>query len=284
MAKQKRRRRRNIKYGRLLLVLLVPVLILYCLFAAISWTIGLFHKPAELSSQEKEQQSMVESGYAQACSAEDLDRLTRFGIDVSQFQGSIDWQSVKEAGVEYAFIRVGARGYVSGEIYEDETFLDNLNGAKAVGIPVGVYFFSQAITTEEVIEEADYVLSVLAGTPLELPVVYDFELPADPEARGHNLSNEELAAQAKSFMEHIEQNGYRPMLYLNSNLYSIYQNAGLTERWPTWYAEYGVESPDYCDLDIWQYSDTGIIPGIDDHHVDLNLMRTDFESDWMNKV
>ena len=278
MAKSKRgrKKRRNIKIGRLLLVMSIPVFMLYGLFSAVGWVLDLKHEPAQLPQSEQQQQSLVEAGYQNACSTEDLAKLTRFGIDVSQFQKAIDWQTVKEAQVEYAFIRVGARGYVTGEIYEDETFAANLNGAKSVGMDVGVYFFSQAVTEQEVIEEADYVLSKLQGMPLELPIVYDFELPADPEARGHNLSNEELILQAQRFLEHIEQNGYKGMLYANPQLYPIYESAGLTERWPIWYAEYETESPQYCDLDIWQYSDTGEIPGIDDHHVDLNLMRTDF--------
>lgn len=280
MAKSKRRRkkRRNIKIGRLLLVMSIPVFMLYGLFSAVGWVFDLLYEPAQLPQSEQQQQSLVEAGYQNACSTEDLAKLTHFGIDVSQFQKAIDWQTVKEAQVEYAFIRVGARGYVTGEIYEDETFAANLNGAKSVGMDVGIYFFSQAVTEQEVIEEADYVLSKLQGMPLELPIVYDFELPADPEARGHNLSNEELILQAQRFLEHIEQNGYKGMLYANKQLYPIYESAGLTERWPIWYAEYETESPQYCDLDIWQYSDTGEIPGIDDHHVDLNLMRTDFQA------
>lgn len=277
-SKRKRKKRRNIKIGRLLLVMSIPVFMLYGLFSAVGWAFDLLHTPAELPQSEQHQQSVVEAGYQSACAAEDLAKLTRFGIDVSQFQKAIDWQSVKEAGAEYAFIRVGARGYVTGEIYEDETFVDNLNGAKSVGLDVGVYFFSQAVTEQEVIEEADYVLAMLQGTPLELPIVYDFELPGDADARGHNLSNEELVLQANRFLEYIEQNGYRGMLYANPQLYPIYESAGLTERWPIWYAEYETESPKYCDLEIWQYSDTGEIPGIDDHHVDLNLMRTDFLS------
>lgn len=274
--KRKKRRRRNIKIGRLLLVMSVPVFMIYGLFSIVGWVFDFLHGPEQLSDSEKQQQSLVQSGYKKACPAEDLAKLTRFGIDVSQYQKEIDWQMVKDAQVEYAFIRAGARGYVTGEIYEDETFIANLNGAKSVGLDVGVYFFSQAVTEQEVIEEADYVLSILQGMPLELPIVYDFELPSDSEARGHNLNEEELVLQAQRFLEHIEQNGYRAMLYANPQLYPIYERAGLTERWPIWYAEYETESPMHCDLDIWQYSDTGEIPGINDHHVDLNLMRTDF--------
>ena len=272
---KRRKRRSKVRLHRVLILLFTAALILYCLIIAVGFVRNLFHRPARLPEEEKTEQSMIQSGYAQAC-PDEIASLTRFGIDVSQYQGSIDWNSVKESGVEYAFIRVGARGYVSGEIYEDETFLENLYGAKEAGIPVGVYFFSQSVSNEEAVEEAEYVLSVLNGYSLELPVVFDFELPADEQARTHDLNSSEIASQAQVFLEHIQQGGYQPMLYLNSGLFSIYENAGLTEQWPIWYAEYGVSQPDRCGLDIWQYSETGTLPGISDHTVDLNLMRQDF--------
>ncbi|WP_323091106.1 GH25 family lysozyme [Allobaculum sp. JKK-2023] len=272
---KRRKRRSKVRLHRVLILLFTAALILYCLIIAVGFVRNLFHRPARLPEEEKTEQSMIQSGYAQAC-PDEIASLTRFGIDVSQYQESIDWNSVKESGVEYAFIRVGARGYVSGEIYEDETFLENLYGAKEAGIPVGVYFFSQSVSNEEAVEEAEYVLSVLNGYSLELPVVFDFELPADEQARTHDLNSSEIASQAQVFLEHIQQGGYQPMLYLNSGLFSIYENAGLTEQWPIWYAEYGVSQPDRCGLDIWQYSETGTIPGISDHTVDLNLMRQDF--------
>ena len=272
---KRRKNRSKVRIHRVVILLVTAALILYCLIAAVGWVRNLFHHPAKLPEEEKTEQSIIQSGYAQAC-PDELANLTRFGIDVSQYQGSIDWNSVKESGVEYAFIRVGARGYVSGEIYEDETFLENLYGAKEAGIPVGVYFFSQSVSNEEALEEADYVLSVLNGYSLELPVVFDFELPADEQARTHDLNSNEIASQAQAFLERIRQGGYQPMLYLNSGLFPIYEKAGLTEQWPIWYAEYGVSEPHQCGMDIWQYSESGTIPGISEHTVDLNLMRQDF--------
>ena len=126
---KRRKRRSKVRLHRVLILLFTAALILYCLIIAVGFVRNLFHRPARLPEEEKTEQSMIQSGYAQAC-PDEIASLTRFGIDVSQYQGSIDWNSVKESGVEYAFIRVGARGYVSGEIYEDETFLENLYGAK----------------------------------------------------------------------------------------------------------------------------------------------------------
>lgn len=272
-----RRRKRKVRFGRLLAVLITPVLILYALVMGFTFIRSLFHQPAVLSQAEKSERSLVETGYQNACPQE-VNQLTRFGIDVSQFQGDIDWYSVAESGVEYAFVRVGAKGYGTGEIYEDEKFLNNLYGAKETGIPVGVYFFSQAISDEEALQEADYVLSMLNGYPIELPVVFDFEQPDEQEARTKNLPADQIASQARVFLERIREGGYQPMLYLNRSLFPIYENAGLTEQYPLWYAQYGVDAPDHCGLDIWQYSESGTIPGISDHHVDLNLMRTDFNS------
>lgn len=203
--------------------------------------------------------------------------LTITGIDVSQFQGTIDWNAVKDAGIQYAFIRIGARGYQSGEIYEDTQFETNLANAANAGIKTGIYFFSQAISPEETMEEADYVLNILNGRQLDLPIVFDFELPEDGSARTWTLEEDDIAAQADDFLTRIQQAGYSPMLYTNGQLYDLYQRTGTLDKWPLWYAEYGVNAPSICGADIWQYTESGQVPGIGTN-VDMNLMVENFEA------
>lgn len=208
-----------------------------------------------------------------ACTQEDL---TIPGIDVSQFQGIIDWDAAAASGIQYAFVRIGARGYQTGEIYEDTQFEANLEGARNAGLKVGVYFFSQAISPEETLEEAEYVLDTLNGRTLDLPVVFDFELPSDDSARTWTLEEGNIAAQADDFLSHIQQAGYQPMLYTNGQLSDLYQRNGTLDKWPIWYAEYGVETPDLCGIDIWQYTEAGQVDGIN-ANVDMNLMRKNYQ-------
>jgi lysozyme len=197
---------------------------------------------------------------------------SRYGIDVSEHQGDIDWQAVANDGVEFAFIRVGLRGYGTGTIAGDSYFQTNLTEAQSNGIDCGVYFFSQAITEEEAREEADYVIAQLDDAPLEYPVVFDSELQSSGADRTAGLSNEEMTAIAKAFCEEIEAAGYTPMIYGNGSDLDRY-NLDELDQWGVWAASYAVVPTVDCDFAIWQYTDSGTVDGIDGY-VDLDIDLT----------
>ncbi|MDY6339588.1 MAG: glycoside hydrolase family 25 protein [Saccharofermentans sp.] len=160
------------------------------------------------------------------------------GIDISEFQGDINWTKVKNAGITFAFIRCGGRGYTKGGIYSDTKFEKNLKNAKAAGIKVGVYFFSQAITSYEALEEASFTLSKLNGASLDLPVVMDWETEYDGKHRTEKLGADDFKNVIESFCATIAQNGYTPMIYLdggNISRLGKHQSAILS-KYKLWYA------------------------------------------------
>lgn len=196
---------------------------------------------------------------------------SRFGIDVSDHQGSIDWNAVAADGVEFALVRVGNRGYTEGVLYADDRYAENIDGATSAGLDVGAYFFSQATSVEEAREEAEFVLNLLAGRYLALPVVYDHEPVNDAAGRANALDRETLTACARAFCERIEQGGYSTMIYGNSGDMARYDRAGLGGR-PVWFAEYDAAQPHaQFDFVMWQYTNAGTVAGIDTN-VDLNLL------------
>ena len=137
------------------------------------------------------------------------------GIDVSQYQGDIDWQQVYDSGVRFALIRAGGRYYgVNGEMYTDDNFAANLAGAKAAGLKVGVYFFSQAVNTEEAREEALYTLDLIGDTDLDLPVFCDWERVADTDARTGAVDGATMTDCAAAFCETVMQAGYDAGVYI----------------------------------------------------------------------
>ena len=206
---------------------------------------------------------------------------TETGIDVSRHQGQIDWQKVAASGmVDFAILRVGGRyaGTDNGTIYADERFQENLAGAKAAGLKTGVYFYSQAITVEEAVEEAQYVIDQLGGTYLEYPVAFDWEVYSS-SARTKGLGVQELTDCAIAFCETVRAAGYDPILYLGFEVaYKRMDLSRLTD-YPFWFAQYKSDNrPDmYYDYRIWQYSSKGEIPGISEK-VDMNIAMVPYES------
>lgn len=193
------------------------------------------------------------------------------GIDVSKFQGDIDWESVKEDGVEYAFLRLGIRGYSTGEIVLDETFEDNATEALKQDIHVGAYFFTQATTEEEAIEEADFVIENLAPYRIDYPVVIDVEDVESSSARTKELTAEERTKLVIAFCERVKEAGYTPMIYGNLKTFMLMLDITQLEEYEKWYAYYSTEEFYYpYDFSIWQYSDEGSVDGIKTD-VDLNI-------------
>ena len=191
------------------------------------------------------------------------DRYTSLqGIDVSEHQAEIDWKKVKEAGIDFAFIRTGYRGTESGRCTEDRWFRTNMEEASAAGIDIGVYFFSQAVTEEEAVEEADYVADQIKGYDVTYPVVFDMEHPETGTDRILNLSREEKTRIAAAFMNRVQWAGYTPMLYNSTGLLDVFFEMELLTDYPVWAAEYG-SLPHYPYVfEIWQYTSTGRVDGI----------------------
>ena len=202
---------------------------------------------------------------------EDENYTSKLGVDVSEYQGDIDWERLKEAGVEFAILRLGYRGYgQAGRIVLDEKFEENYTGATENGIEVGVYFFSQAINIDEVREEADIVLERLGGKQITYPVAFDLERIKHDDARTDNLTNEEISNMALEFCKIIESNGYTPCVYGNSKTFTTKMALEQFNSYNKWYADY-LEKPLYpYEFSIWQYTEKGRIDGIEGN-TDLNI-------------
>lgn len=201
------------------------------------------------------------------------------GIDVSEHQLDIDWQQVAGAGIDYAYIRVGRRGYTEGGLFEDPYFKANVQGAQAAGLKVGVYMFSQAITVQEAIEEARFVLERISDYNITLPVVFDWEKIESGDARTAGLTMEGRTDCAVAFCETVKNAGYVPCIYFNRNLgYYGYDLTRLT-GYEFWFALPESGFPNfYYAADMWQYSFTESVPGIV-VETDMNLWFIPKETD-----
>ncbi len=191
--------------------------------------------------------------------------LSYAGIDVSSHQGVIDWQQVKDHGIEFVFVRLGYRGYDYGNIRLDECAVYNLTQAKAAGLKVGAYFFSQAINEAEAVEEAEFALGVLDGFELDLPLVFDWEKMAYADARTDKVKKSELMACIKAYCDTVEAAGYRAMIYFNPELAQTHLELIDLVEYPFWLAAYsaqtGMDFP--YRMEFWQYRDDGTVPGIE---------------------
>ncbi len=202
------------------------------------------------------------------------------GIDVSVYQGDIDWDKVKESGVDYVIIRCGYRGYVVGSVNEDANFRRNLEGAKAAGLAVGVYFFSQAVDVDEALEEAEFCIELLDGCELEYPVFYDWEVVIDKDGdtpRTAYIQPDDLTNNALVFAERIRYAGYTPAIYTNKKTAVWKYDLSRLEGIDIWLAEYNETPSFFYDFAMWQYSSKGSVPGISGN-VDMNISFKDFSA------
>lgn len=191
------------------------------------------------------------------------------GIDVSRFQGDVDWEQVKASGVEFVFVRLGNRNSQDGTLTEDTKAKENLAGAKAAGLKIGAYFFSQAVSPEEAKEEAVLALEILGDTRLDLPLAYDWEIFSD-DGRTKTVTKDVLLSCVKTFCAQVESAGYKPMVYFNLELSKTLLDPEDISEYPFWFAQYA-DAPELpWEMAFWQYSDRGTVPGIEGN-VDLNL-------------
>lgn len=228
------------------------------------------NRELKLNDFVTENLNILESGEYQYL--KDGQVISHKGIDVSQYQGNIDWKKVAEDGVEFAFIRAGYRGYGrTGKLVEDANFDKNIKGAVSNGIKVGVYFYSQATTEEEAIEEANLVLSKIAPYKVECPVVFDVEkVTADPNARMNLISLEKRTNLALLFCQTIENAGYKPMIYYNTEMGALMLDLETLEGYDKWFAAYSDRFYYPYAYQVWQYSQTGRVAGIEGA-VDLDI-------------
>ena len=261
----RRQKREQQASGCLRLVLLMAVLLAgFGIFRTLDggilqWTTRLEENPLRPSD------FMTVGGYV-TCTAVP----TRRGVDVSQYQEQVDWNEVRDAGFHFAFIRIGYRGNTSGDIYADELARQHLSEAKAAGLDVGVYFYSQAVTPAEAAEEARWCLQFLGDTALELPVVYDWEWVGG-SARTADMDRQTLTDCVRSFCQTIEDAGLQSMIYFNSHVGRDLMDLEALQEYPFWFAQYK-DALDYeYKVDVWQYTETGTVPGIKGK-VDIDLM------------
>ena len=205
---------------------------------------------------------------------------TRFGIDVSAYQnrateGGIDWEAVADDGVDFVMVRAGFRGTSSGSLNADMFYGENITGAMEAGLETGVYFFAQAITVEEAIEEAEFVIELLEEYDIDGPVAYDWEMK-DSTYRVYGTTPEMATACAIAFCETIAAAGYTPMIYAGGYVSYIKYDQGAIEKYMSWYPEYKSSSSEKLypvflyQMDYWQFSSNCIIEGISGR-VDGNL-------------
>lgn len=194
----------------------------------------------------------------------------KVGVDVSKHNKKVDWQRVKEAGIDFAMIRIGYRGYGTGKILKDDFFDWNMSGSLVAGIPRGVYFYSQAISYEEGVEEAEFVLKNLQGYSLQYPIVLDTEDAENEDARTNNLTVHQRMQACKGFLDTITAAGYEAMVYANKRWFALNLDVGEIKDYEWWYAQYN-DTPSFpYKFRIWQYTSKGRVDGIEGD-VDLNI-------------
>ncbi len=192
------------------------------------------------------------------------------GIDVSYWQGEIDWQQVKDAGIEFVIIRAGYRGTGEGTLEADSTANANYEGAKAAGLKVGAYMFSQAITVEEAVEEAEFIMDLVKDWELDMPIVYDWEY-INETARTANMDARTLTDCTKAFCQTVREAGYDTMIYFNADQSHKQMYLSELTEYGFWLAMYEPVMDYPYKIDMWQYTNQGTVPGIQGN-VDINLL------------
>ena len=221
------------------------------------------HEPTLQQNPDKASDFVYQGDYLSCVSAP-----YALGIDVSKYQQNVDWQKVADSGITFVMIRIGGRGYgQAGNLYADELAQSHYDGARAVGLKVGVYFFSQAIGREEAEEEARYALELTAEWQLDMPIVFDWEYVSET-ARTANTDAETVTVCAAAFCDTIQGANKQAMIYVRPELKKLNLEAlAKYDHWVAWYSD----TMDYpYDFAMWQYTKTGKVPGISGN-VDINL-------------
>ena len=189
-----------------------------------------------------------------------------YGIDVSSWQGNINWAAVRASGIDFAMIRVGYRGYGTGAIMEDAYFKQNVNGAVANGVKVGIYFYSAAVNEEEALQEAAWTVSKIQTYRITYPVVYDFE--EFNRNRCANVDGAQATRNALTFLNYVQSKGYEPMIYGNKTDIGRMGRGSFSCKF--WLAHYTSQTDYGSSYNMWQYTSSGSVPGISGR-VDMNV-------------
>ena len=231
-------------------------------------------KGAEINTYKKENLVTDDNGYY--AYYENGKKISHLGIDLSEFQGNVDFDKVKAAGVEFVMLRIGGQYYGDeGGMYEDTLFNTYYEQAKAAGLKVGAYFFSQAASTEDAKQEAEYSISKLSGKKLDYPIAFDWENIEDDKARTDNISGDQLTAIAEAFCDTVINAGYKAIVYSNTSQMFVMYDFETMKDYDFWLADYRDFPTMYYNFDMWQYATDGKVDGIEGQ-VDLNLSFTDF--------
>ncbi len=201
--------------------------------------------------------------------------ISYLGLDLSKYNGEVDYAALKAEGIDFVMIRLGSRGYGSGQITLDEKFEENITKAIGAGLEVGVYFFSQAITAEEAVEESNFIVQTLANYKITYPIAFDMEYVQNDKARIEALSREEKTAVAKAFLQNTKVAGYHPMIYGTKEW--LIREIDLTKltEYDIWLSQQK-DVPDYpYKFQMWQYSLKGKIGGVSGD-VGLNISFVDY--------
>ncbi|MDE7188475.1 MAG: glycoside hydrolase family 25 protein [Lachnospiraceae bacterium] len=191
-------------------------------------------------------------------------KISYVGVDISRQNGDVNFASVKAAGVDYVMIRLGGRGYSTGQITLDENFKKNIEGAAAAGLDIGIYFYSQAISQEEAVEEVNFVIQNLEPyrAQVRYPIAFDMEFVANDAARIDGLSKEDKTNIATSFLEGVKAAGYVPMIYGDKEWLIKEIDLARLKDYDVWLAQ-EEDLPDYpYQYTMWQYSTDGVLNGV----------------------
>lgn len=201
--------------------------------------------------------------------------ISHKGIDISLYQGNVDFAKVKNDGVEYAMIRCGLRGYDTGAIVQDKNWDKYARAANDNGIKIGAYFFSQANSVDEAVEEANFVINTIKPYNVTYPVVIDVEDVDNKTTRQKDLSPKELTDVVIAFCDTIKAAGYTPMIYSNINYYGAKLEYSRLEEYDKWFASYTTTLYFPYEIAMWQYTSTGTVNGISGN-VDINISFKDW--------
>lgn len=204
-------------------------------------------------------------------------KISFLGVDISRYQKDVDFEALKSDGIDFVMLRVGARGYKTGEIQIDEYFHENIKKASEAGLDIGVYFFSQAVTQEEAVEEAQLVLDNIKEYEILYPIAYDMEFIENDTARVETLTRDERTAMAAAFLNHVNNAGYTPMLYGDTEWLVKRIDVAKFNASCIWLSE-EADIPKYpYRYEMWQYTTQGQVRGINGF-VDLNISFVDYSA------
>lgn len=205
----------------------------------------------------------------------DSTKVSYFGLDISKTQGYIDYNKLVKAGVDFVMLRVGARGYSTGQLILDEYYVDNIKGATDTSLHVGLYFSSQATTKEEAVEEANMVIAQIGEYDIDYPIVFEMETILNDTSRTSVLTKEERTDIAIAFLDTIKAAGYIPMIHGDKEWLLTKVDLMKLSSYDIWLAQEG-DLPDYpYQFSMWQYNKKGTIDGIS-KEVSFNISFIDF--------